>query len=203
MKERLKIELNKVKKEFYALLRKQGKQKIITYLYLIFSLMAITVFGLFAIRPTLGTISELHKEKEDAEFTLEQLEKKNQSLQALSSEYQQIEDELTIVNNAIPASPRIPELTRKIEVLANRNNLIIENLTTGPIELFPATRVGSPLFSYTITVTAVGEEFSINSFIQEIINIDRIMSIERITSGSAERNLFSATVTGRAFFIKE
>lgn len=203
MKDRFKIEISKIKKEFYSLLRKQGKQKIITYLYIIFSLIAITVFGFFAIRPTLATISELHKEKEDAEFTLEKLEKKNQALQSLSSEYSQIENDLIIVNDAIPASPKIPELTRKIEVLANRNNLVIQTLNTGPIELFPATRVGSSLFSYTITVTAVGVESSINSFIQEVINFDRIISIERITSGSAERDLFSATITGRAFFIKE
>lgn len=108
MKERLKIELLKIKKEFYSLVKKQGKQKIITYLYVIFSLAAVTFFGLFAIQPTLATISELHREKDDAEFTLQQLKTKNQSLQRLSGEYQQIEPDIDKLYEAIPTSPKVP-----------------------------------------------------------------------------------------------
>jgi len=201
--EKIKGQIKNIKKEFADLIRKQGKQKVITYLYVIFSLFAVTIFGVFAINPTFSTISELHKEKEDAQLTLEKLETKNQSLQRLNGEYQQIEGRLDSVYAAIPASAKIPELTRKIEVLANRNNLAIESLNTGAIEIFPANRSTSPLFSYTITVSVLGVEADINSFLQDVINFDRILSIERVTSGKAERDLFSATITGRAFFIKE
>lgn len=203
MKERIIIELIKIKKEFNSLIKKQGKQKIIAYLYVIFSLAAVTFFGLFAIQPTLSTISELHKEKEDGEFTLQQLKTKNQSLQRLSSEYQQIETDIEKLYEAIPTSPKIPELVRKIEILTNTNNLAIQSLTTGAIELYPTTRAGAQLFSYTINISAIGTEGSINSFIQELINIDRIISIERLSSGTAEQGLFSTTITGRAYFIKE
>ena len=203
MKERLKIELLKIKKEFYSLVKKQGKQKIITYLYVIFSLAAVTFFGLFAIQPTLATISELHREKDDAEFTPQQLKTKNQSLQRLSGEYQQIEPDIDKLYEAIPTSPKVPELVRKIEILSNTNNLAIKSLTTGAIELYPTKRAGTQLFSYTVNISAIGSESSINTFIQELINIDRIVSIERLSSGTAENNLFSATITGRAYFIKE
>ena|SRR3989344_6772369 len=203
MKERLKIELLKIKKEFYSLVKKQGKQKIITYLYVIFSLAAVTFFGLFAIQPTLATISELHREKDDAEFTLQQLKTKNQSLQRLSGEYQQIEPDIDKLYEAIPTSPKVPELVRKIEILSNTNNLAIKSLTTGAIELYPTKRARAQLFSYTVNLSAIGSESSINTFIQELINIDRIVSIERLSSGTAENNLFSATITGRAYFIKE
>lgn len=203
MKEKLKIELLKIKKEFYSLIKKQGKQKIIIYLYVIFSLAAVTFFGLFAIQPTLATISELHKEKDDGELTLQQLRTKNQSLQRLSSEFNQIEPDIDKVYEAIPTSPRIPELVRKIEILANTNNLALETLNTGAIELFPTTRAGTQLFSFTINISAVGTETSINSFMQELINIDRIISIERLSSGTAENKLFSTTIIGRAYFIKE
>jgi len=203
MKEKLKIELIKIKKEFYSLIKNQGKQKIITYLYIIFSLAAVTFFGLFAIQPTLATISELHKEKDDGEFTLQQLKTKNQSLQRLSSEFQQIEPDINKVYEAIPTSPKIPELIRKIETLANKNNLAIKSLTTGAIELYPTTRAGVQLFSFTVNISAVGIESSINIFTQELVNIDRIISIERLSSGTAEDRLFSTTIIGRAYFIKE
>ena len=203
MKEKLSIEILKIKKEFAKLIKKQGKQKIIIYLYVIFSLMAVTVFGLFAIAPTASTISELHKEKDDGEFTLEQLKIKNQALQRLSSEYQGVEPSLDKIYAAIPTSPKIPEMIRKIEILANRNSLAIQNLSTGPIELYPASRPGTQIFSYTINVSALGTETSINTFIQELINTDRIISIERLNSGIAENDLFSTTITGRAYFIKE
>jgi len=203
MKERLSIELVKIKKEFENLIKKQGKQKIITYLYIIFSLMAITVFGLFAIAPTASTISELHKEKDDGEFTLEQLGIKNQALQKLSSEYGNVEPVLDKIYAAIPSSPKIPEVIRKIEILANRNSLAVQNLSTGAIELYPTSRPGTQIFSYTINVSALGTETSINTFIQELINTDRIISVERLNSGISENNLFSTTITGRAYFIKE
>lgn len=203
MKDQLIIELNKIKKEFSALIKKQGKEKIIIYLYVIFSLMAVTIFGLFAIQPTLSTISELHKEKEDGEFTLKQLQTKNQALQRLSSEYQNVEPGLGKIYTAIPTTPKIPELIRKIEIISNRNSLSIKNLTTGAIELYPTTRSSSKLFSYTINLTATGTEASINTFIQELIKLDRIISIERLSTGTAENNLFSTTITGRAYFIKE
>lgn len=203
MRERLEIELIKIKKEFYSLIKKQGKQKIITYLYVIFSLAAVTFFGLFAIQPTLATISELHKEKADGEFTLEQLKIKNQSLQKLNSEFQQIEPDINKAYEAIPTSPKIPELIRKIETLTNKNNLAIESLTTGAIELYPTTRAGVQLFSFTVNISAVGIESSINTFTQELINIDRIISIERLSSGTTEDRLFATTIIGRAYFIKE
>jgi len=203
MKERIISEILKIKREFYDTLKKQGEQKIIAYLYIIFSLIAITIFGLFAIRPTLSTISELQKEKKDSEFTLEQLEIKNQALQKLSAEYRLLEPKLDSVYLAIPKSSQIPDLARKFEVVANGNNLFIEALTTGPIEIFPAVKSNPPLFSYNITITVIGNNTDINSFIQDIVNIDRMLSIDRISSGKAERNQYTATLTGRAFFFKE
>ncbi len=203
MKERLTRELKRLRHEFQNAVNAYGKDKIIIYLYLIFSLIAITVFGLFAIRPTLATISELHKEKADSKETLDKMTEKNQNLQILAAHYQQIQSKLETVYRAIPTSPKIPELTRKIEVLANRNNLAIQSLSTGAIELYPAVRANSSLFSYTVTINVLGDESDINTFTQEFISFDRLISIDRITSGSAERGLFSATITGRAFFIKE
>lgn len=203
MKDKLKFEILKIKKEFGLLIKKQGKDRIITYLYIIFSLAAVTVFGVFAIQPTLSTISELHKEKDDGEFTLQQLKVKNQSLQKLGAQLQQIESDVELVYEAIPTSPQIPELVRKVEILTNQNNLAIEGLTTGAIELYPTTRAGTQLFSFTINISAVGTESSINAFIQELINIDRMISIERLSTGTAEQGLFSANITGRAYFIKE
>lgn len=203
MKEQITAEINKIKKEFYVLVKEQGKQKIITYLYFIFSLAAVTIFGFFAIAPTLSTISDLHKEKDDGEFTLKQLKTKVQSLQKLSSQYQLLESDLDKLYEAIPTSPKIPELIRKIEFIANKHNLVIQSLTTGPIELYPTTRTGTQLFSYTVNISTVGTESSINAFTQEVINFDRMLSIERLNSGKAEKKLFSTTIIGRAYFIKE
>lgn len=203
MREKLTFELLKIKKEFALLIKKQGKDRIVLYLYIIFSLAAVTIFGLFAIQPTLATISELHKEKDDGEFTLQQLRTKNQTLQRLSAELQQIESDTDLVYEAIPTAPEIPELIRKIEILSNTNNLALQSLSTGAIELYPTTRAGTQLFSFTFTVSVEGAENSINTFIQELINLDRIVSIERLNTGTAERGLFSANITGRAYFIKE
>lgn len=178
----------------------KSKQRAIAYMYVILSLFTLTAFGLFAIGPTVTTISELNKQFQENAEVLKALELKNTNLQRLNSEFVKVEPELELLDKAIPMTPKVTELTRQIEVIATRNNLSVIKLDTGLVELYPTQNANSPIFSYTFGVTVDGTEQDINKFVQDVINMERIIGIERLTTGKQLRENFTATIVGRAFF---
>ncbi|MDO8270139.1 MAG: type 4a pilus biogenesis protein PilO [Candidatus Levybacteria bacterium] len=180
-----------------------NRQQATAYLYVIFSLIALSFFGLFAIGPTITTISDLNKQYEEDTVALEKLQDKNAALKSLSSQFIDIQADLILIDNAIPQSPKIAELTRQLEYLSVINNLAIEKLDTGLMELFPAKNTNTPLFSYTFTIGVNGTELDINNFLSDVINMGRIVGIDKLSTGKQQNNLFTASITGRAFFYKQ
>lgn len=180
----------------------QNKQRVVAYIYIILSLFSLSFFGLFAIGPTLSTISELNKEYADGKNVLKQLQDKNSNLRSLNAQYLQIQPNLSLITNAIPDSPNVSQLTRQVEVLATKNNLVLQKLDTGLLELYPAKNSNTSIFSFMFSTTVSGSEKDINNFIVEIINIDRIIGIERLSTGK-QQNDFTAAITGKAFFFNQ
>lgn len=179
----------------------QNKKKATAYLYAIFSLLCLSFFGLFAIGPTISTISGLNKEYEEGKAAFEKLQQKRSALQSLGAQFVDIQNDLILVENAIPQDPKVAELTRQIEMLTVSNNLIVEKLDTGLMELYPTNDANSPIFSFTFSTTVFGEEQDINSFIGQIINMQRIIGIDKLTTGQ-ENDLYSASIVGRAYFYR-
>jgi len=180
----------------------QNKQKVVAYIYIILSLLSLSFFGLFAIGPTLSTISALNKEYADEQNVLRELQEKNSNLRSLNAQYLQIQSNLSLVTNAIPDSPNVSQLTRQVEVLATKNNLVLQKLDTGLLELYPAKNSNTSIFSFMFSTTVRGSEKDINNFIAEIISIDRIIGIERLSTGRQQDD-FTAAITGKAFFFNE
>jgi Tfp pilus assembly protein PilO len=180
----------------------QNKQKVTAYLYIIFSLFALSFFGIFAIGPTITTISNLNKQYDDGKTALKELQDKNAALKSLGAQYIDIQPDLPLIDNAIPQSPKIAELTRQLEVLATNNTLVVQKLNTGLIELYPAKNVNSPIFSYTFSINVIGAQDDVNNFTADVINMGRIISIEKLTTGKQQDNIFSSSITGKAFFYK-
>lgn len=180
----------------------KNKQQVVAYIYIILSFFSLSFFGLFAIGPTLTTISELNKEYADGKTVLQQLQEKNSNLRSLNVKYLQIQPDLPLITNAIPDSPNVSQLTRQVEVLATKNNLVLQKLDTGLLELYPAKKVNISIFSFMFSTTVRGGEKDINNFIAEIINIDRIIGIERLSTGK-QQNDFTAAITGKAFFFHQ
>ena len=182
---------------------KQNKQQATAYLYIIFSFIALSFFGLFAIGPTITTIADLNKQYDEGKVALKQLQDKNAALKSLSAQYLDVQSKLPLIDNAIPRSPKVADLLRQIESLSLTNNLVVEKLDTGLMEIFPAQNVNSPIFSFTFSVAVIGSEADINSFVSQIINMGRIVGIDKLATGKQQDERFSASITGRAFFYKE
>ena len=181
---------------------KQNKQRATAYLYVIFSLLAFSFFGIFAIGPTVTTISDLNKKYNEEKIALKELQQKNEALKSLSAQYVEIQPDLTLIDSAIPQSPKVAELTRQLEKLSIQNNLIVKKVDTGLMELYPAKNPNKPIFSYTFTINVEGSEKDVNTFISDLVNMGRIIGIEKLQTGKQVLNVFAASITGRAYFYR-
>lgn len=203
-KDKIKAEIKGLIDKGNAMLNaSQNKQRVTAYLYIIFSLFALSFFGIFAIGPTITTISNLNKQLGEDKSALKQLQDKNAALKSLSASYLEIEPQLDLIENAIPQNSKVADISRQLELLTIKHNLIVQKLDSGLMELYPAKNANSPIFSFLFSVGVSGKEQDINSFIGDLINMGRIIGIEKLTTGKQQNNLFSASITGRAFFYKE
>lgn len=180
----------------------QNKQKVVAYLYIIFSLFALSFFGLVAISPTITTISNLRKEYKEGKVALQDLIDKNKALNALSIEYVSIQPDLYLIDNAIPQSPRISEIIRQIEYMIKNNGLSVQKLESGLVEIYPTKNINTRIFSYPLSINISGAEKNVNEFIGNLINMGRILSIERLVTGDS-KSYRTASITCKVFFYKD
>lgn len=176
------------------------RERISGYLHIILTLFTVSFFGVFAITPTLSTISNLNKQYADNKLVFEALNKKLSALQLLDLSYSQIQPDLEIIYAAVPRSSEIPKLTRQIENLAAASNVKLIRLNFGTIEIYPAQNPTSLIYSYTFTAGIAGRQNQVNNFISNMISFDRIIGMERVTTGQNEEKEFEANFVGKAYF---
>lgn len=169
------------------------------YIYIILTLFTVSVFGLFAITPTLSTISNLQKKYEDNQRVYEALKTKLESINKLDIAYKGLGPDLPAIFLAIPRSSKIPYLTRQLENIADSEQVVISRLGFGTIELYPSKKTNQPLFSYTFSLVVSGPQKNVNNFLKGLISFDRIVSINRLTTGT-ENNTYQASITGNVYF---
>ena len=179
----------------------ETRQKANLYFYIALTLLTVSFFGFFAIKPTLETVSNLNKQYEDNKIVYNSLRTKLSALQSLDSSYQQLQSDLDYVYAAIPQSSKIPYLTRQIETIAQQSGVILDRLDFQPVEIFPGQKK-TENYSVVFNLTVEGSELNINSFISNLINFDRILSIDRIATGKNDSNVFAGSLTGKAYFSK-
>lgn len=179
----------------------ENKEKAIAYVYIILSLFTLAIFGIFAIGPTITTITELNKEHEENKRILDQLNQKVTNLSLLRSQYSQIQPDFPLIESAVPSTPNASKLTRQIELVSSTNSLAIEKIDIGLLEIFPASNVNTPIFAFSFSVSVNGSRENINNFVKEIVNVDRIVGVDRLTINE-ESGSFNAVVAGKSYYYR-
>lgn len=190
-------------KEYLKLLpdfKKENTQLITT---LVFTFIAMTFFGLFAINPTLSTIVQLKKQLADSEFVHQRLTAKINSLSALQQQYNSMEADLPVVYAAIPQNPQAAMLSGQIEALAQRSNIVIASLRVFEVQLASINPPSPKGASYTFFIEGRGTYENMITFATELSQLNRIITIETmsITKDAREESL-RLTVRGRAYLKK-
>lgn len=186
--------LQKFSKQKYLekLLPYVKEKKTQAFFTLALTLVAISVFGLFAINPTLVTIIQLRKQLSDAQFADKQLQQKNSNLSTLQGKYIQLQNDLPLIFSALPLDPESSPLLGQIYALGIKNHLIITRMHTDSIPLAGIASNDLPFFQTNIT--AKGNLSDVLGFLSSLTNFQRVITFTSIeittsTTDSTELNL--------------
>lgn len=143
----------------------------------------VMFLAIFAIRPTLVTMSDLIKEIDDKKLHDQKLEQKITALATAQSEYTSFEPRLPLLDQAISSKPKLVYGLKVLEKLATDNKVVIFGLTVS--ELPPEEPENSPfservLNTMPISINIIGDYISIRNFTEAIRNNRHAYIIESI-----------------------
>lgn len=194
-----KSNFDKYYKDFIPLIKKEKSQK---YLYIILSASASIFFLIFAIMPTITTITELIKQREDARFVHSKLSEKVRSLSNLSSEYQEIEEDIPLILDAVPQNPEAPTLVGQIRTIAIGSEVEITKIEILPVILSSGNASKSSMFVFDISGTTSFENSK--TFLDNLTSMQRALAIKsiQITSSKKVNEAVDFVFKGEAYFKK-
>ncbi len=149
---------------------------------LVFSILAVIFFAIFAIKPTLQTMSELVKEIEDKRTLDGQLAQKIASLNTAQAQYQKFSSQFHLLDQAIPKTALLVESLKVVEKIASANNLVVQGITISsvPEEMMQAVADKSTRETLTFNVDVSGDYLNIRQFADDIMASRRMMLIDQV-----------------------
>lgn len=192
-------------REYLKLLPPTKRENTKAITMLIFTFIALSFLGLFAINPTLSTIIELQKQYDESTFVYEQLTTKMNNLSSLQQQYNTLTDDLPYVYDAFPQQASIPTLVGQLTTLAKDSNVQISGIRISPVILSDAKEKQSlkTHSSFAFTLEAEGDYDSVIQFTTALTDFNRLVTIETIsmTKNQTNNNMI-VTVEGREYFKK-
>lgn len=151
-------------------------------LELIFSILAVVFFAVFAVKPTLQTMSLLVKEIEDKRALDEQLAQKIASLNTAQAQYQQFSSQFYLLDEAMPKTASLMTGLKIVEKIAGNNQLVIKGITISsvPEELVAASASQATRQILTFNVSVIGDYLQIRQFIEDLMNSRRMILVDQI-----------------------
>lgn len=151
-------------------------------LELIFSIVAILFFAIFAIRPTLRTMSELIKEIDDKRILDEQLAQKIASLSTAQNQYELFSKDFYLLDEALPKTANLTKSLAIVEKLASDNNLVIQGISVSavPSELKLASAGQATRNTLTFNVDVTGEYVDMRQLIEDLMSSRRMMVVDQV-----------------------
>lgn len=154
----------------------------------VFSFLAISLFAWYAVRPTAQTIIYLRREIADKTEVNQQMEDKITALIEAQNTYETIQARLPLITDALPTNPDAAILARQLYRIA-----LISQASISAIQV-----PGSPLLSQEatagaklvtkgtvgeipITVVLSGDYTSLKTFLNGVLVLRRIASIDSIS----------------------
>lgn len=149
----------------------QKKTRKTDYRLLSFILFTVAFFSIFAIRPSLGLIYSLQKEKAEYEKINQTLEAKIQQIIATQAQFMQLIDNKNLVEQALPNHHQVT-IT---EQLLNRQ-LRVSSFSVQKITILPKTT--NKLGVVSINLGGQGQYPELLNFIDFVSNSRRLISLD-------------------------
>ncbi|EKD87410.1 MAG: hypothetical protein ACD_36C00092G0003 [uncultured bacterium] len=161
------------------------KPQVKAYSATIFSFLAASLFGLYAILPTVRTILFLRREIADKTTVNKQMEDKISALIESQASYEAAGERLDLVFAAIPQTAQPVELALSLRNLAASTVASASSIQISSVPLTgeEATASASPQKNsspYPLTVVVNDSYGNLKTFIDGILSLQRILTIDSI-----------------------
>lgn len=219
-----RTELAKYRKYYQSLEPLASKPSSRTYTTIVFSFLAVSLFGWYAIRPTLQTILFLRREITDKTELNKKMEDKISALIEAQAYYQEIEPLLPFVDQALPVRPDAVPVVVQLRNLASISGVLITTLQIPTVPLLgtnteetkSSSRGVAPIKEspFSVSVTVQGIYPAVHSFLDGIVTMRRILAIDGISlapsaqeassqSAVLSSRLLQLTVKMKTFYISK
>lgn len=158
-------------------------------LELFLSVFAVVFFAIFAIRPTLVTMSDLVKEIEDKKDLDQKLTQKIASLSTAQTSYLDVQERLYLLVQTLPSTPDLIHSVKIIEKLAVDRGVLIDSLTVSevPREISPDVQFTKlKKNSFPVSMSLSGEYEDIRDFVQDLISYRRLFVTDTVIFSTSE-----------------
>ncbi len=196
-------EYHRYRRYFTDLSHFYRSKKAKTYLGIIFSLLTVIFFIVFAIKPTLITITQLIRQIKDQKMVVKELEKKITQLSQAQNEYLAIEPDLYLLDQALPQDPQAILLIKQLETLAYQNGVGISRLRFNEFNLTEKGTGKSEKQAISFNFSVFGNFNNLKSFLTSLANLRRIVLVESFSfqKGGSETNYLSLNLVAKAWFL--
>ncbi len=160
---------------------------------LLATIALVVFFAVFAIRPTILTMTQLSKDISEKQEIDKKLTQKSAALSTLSTEYNKMKSDIPILNTSIPSTPDFDGTLRRIEKVASENNIIFSSLRSKKIPEDNLELSAQPsINSFPITFSAKGTFLDLKKFFDTILTMDRLVVLENVsfTTSDTEESVF-------------
>lgn len=168
---------------------------------LVMSIFAVAFFTLFALRPTLGSISTLVKRIDDQKEVSRKLDSKIVQLSQAEGVLASRGDTLSsLAKKAVTDGPSVDRLAQQIEAIANDSGVYLTSANIEKVPVFGKEEsdqvIKSSKFSYdskhefvTFSFTVGGGQDEIVEFLKQLENIERAVLLARVNFEKPQKKL--------------
>lgn len=177
------------------------------YSTVIFFFLVLSVFGWYAIKPTIQTILYLRREIKDKTEVDKKMNEKIYALIEANNAYENSQTLLSVLSEAIPTSPEALDLVSQMNALAASKNVVISSLKMSDIPLASPsgssqTKNAERFTKLPIDIDVEGSYLAIVSFLRELISLRRIVTLEVLNFSSIKPIILFASESGKQASLK-
>jgi len=177
------------------------------YSTVIFFFLVLSVFGWYAIRPTIQTILYLQREIKDKTEIDKKMDAKIYALIEVNTAYEQNQTLLPVLSEAIPVTPEALDIVSQINLLASEKGVVLSSLSMSNIPLATQSAESTPknikpVTEIPITFSIQGPFLSVLTFLKELILMRRIVTIQSMNFIPIKTVSLSASESGKPTSIK-
>lgn len=183
-----------------------ANKNIRSYAGLVFSMITITIFGYFAIRPTISTIISLQRSIDEQRQITEKINKKIQDIKVAKQNYDNLgQKTLDNLNAQLPTSPEVAQIIENLNILANQNQATVSGFQFQPIQYpsksrtIPASpKIKEMVFNFNIQ----GSFPQVSKTLEDFTNTDRLISVDSVNINKTEERILIMTVNAKAYYLE-